>query len=288
MVAASAGGSGVTTYAENIGVLGITKVYSTLIFVVAAVFAILLGFSPKCGALILTIPGPVIGGLLIVIFGLVTATAGRVWAANNVDFSKANNLITVGVSLIAGAGDLTLNFGGFNVSGIGTATLAAIILHQLLRDRSDPEVEEKNINTWATHSEIARATGHSMAGEVAASIVHEIRQPLAAVVSNAGAAVRWLDKTPPNIGEAQAALTEIVSVAHRADDVIEGIRAIFKRDNQHLIALDVNKLTLDVLRILREELQSNQVTVHTDLIDNLPPVLADRVQLQQVILNLIF
>ena len=77
MVAGSAGGTGVTTYAENIGVMAVTKIYSTAIFVVAALFAVVLGFSPKFGALILTIPGPVIGGLSIVVFGLIAATAGH-------------------------------------------------------------------------------------------------------------------------------------------------------------------------------------------------------------------
>jgi hypothetical protein len=287
MVGASGGGTGVTTYAENIGVMGMTKIYSTLVFVVAAAFAILLGFSPKFGALIMTIPGSVIGGLSIVVFGLIAATAGRIWVENNVNFLKAGNLITVGVSLVAGAGDLTIHFGDFSLGGIGTASLGAIILYQLLGDRSEDAVGEKNVNTWATHSEIARATGHSMVEEAAASIVHEIRQPLAAVIANANAAVRWLERTPPDLGEARAALTNIVSVGHRADEVIEGIRAIFKRDNQQLIVLDVNKLILGVLRVLGEELQSHQITVQTALIGDIPPVLADRVQLQQVILNLI-
>src|SRR5262249_58788753 len=79
MVAGAGGGTGVTTYAENIGVMAVTKIYSTLIFVVAAVAAIMLGFSPKFGALIMTIPGPVLGGLSIVVFGLITATGGRIW-----------------------------------------------------------------------------------------------------------------------------------------------------------------------------------------------------------------
>src|SRR5205823_13329581 len=77
MVSASGGGTGVTTYAENIGVMAVTRIYSTALFIAAALIAILLGFSPKFGALILTIPGPVLGGLSIVVFGLIAATAGR-------------------------------------------------------------------------------------------------------------------------------------------------------------------------------------------------------------------
>jgi xanthine/uracil permease len=132
IVAACGGGTGVTTYAENIGVMAATKVYSTLLFAFAAIVSILLGFSPKFGALILSIPGPVIGGLSIVLFGLIAAMAGRIWVENKVDFANPANLITVAVALTAGAGDLTLKFGAFTIGGIGTATFGAIILYQIL------------------------------------------------------------------------------------------------------------------------------------------------------------
>jgi putative pyrimidine permease RutG len=136
MVSGFGGGTGMTTYAENMGVMAVTKIFSTLVFLVAAAFAILLGFSPKFGALILTIPGPVLGGLALVVFGLISATAGRIWVENKVDFSNARNLITVGVALTVGAGDLMLKFGGFSLGGIGTATFGAIILYQILNGRS--------------------------------------------------------------------------------------------------------------------------------------------------------
>src|SRR5215472_9220205 len=132
IVSAFGGGTGVTTYAENIGVMAATKVYSTLLFVVAASVSILLGFSPKVGALIQSIPGPVLGGLEIVLFGLIAAMAGRIWVENKVDFSNPRNLITVAAALTAGAGDLTLKFGDFTMGGIGTATFGTIILYQIL------------------------------------------------------------------------------------------------------------------------------------------------------------
>ena len=132
IVSAGGGGTGVTTYAENIGVMAVTRVYSTLAFVVAALGAIVLGFSPKFGALVLSVPAPVIGGLSIVVFGMIAATGGRIWVENRVDFSDARNLITIAASLTAGAGDLTLKLGAFTVGGIGTATFGAIILYQLL------------------------------------------------------------------------------------------------------------------------------------------------------------
>ena len=134
MVAGAGGGTGVTTYAENIGVMAVTRIYSSLVFVIAAFVAIALGFSPKFGALIGTIPGPVLGGLSIVLFGLITATGGRIWVQNRVDFSQSRNLITAAVALTIGAGNLGIQVGDFELGGIGTATFAAILLYQLLRE----------------------------------------------------------------------------------------------------------------------------------------------------------
>ena len=136
MIAGAGGGTGVTTYAENIGVMAVTRIYSSLVFVIAGVVAVVMGFSPKFGALIGTIPTPVIGGLAIVLFGLIAVTGGRIWVQNKVDFSESRNLVTAGVALTLGAGDLTLNAGDFSLGGIGTATFAAIIVYQLLRIRT--------------------------------------------------------------------------------------------------------------------------------------------------------
>ncbi len=138
IVSGMAGGTGVTTYAENIGVMAVTKIYSTIVFVVAAIIAIGLGFSPKFGALIETIPGPVLGGVSIVVFGLIAVTGARIWVANRVDFSDNRNLIVAAVTLVLGAGDFSLKFGGFALGGIGTATFGAIILYALLRREAAP------------------------------------------------------------------------------------------------------------------------------------------------------
>ena len=142
MVSGSFGGTGVTTYAENMGVMAVTRIYSTLLFVAAALIAILLGFSPKFGALIQTIPVPVLGGLSIVVFGLIAAAAGRIWVENRVDFSEPKNLITVAVALVLGAGNFKLTLGGFTLDGIGTATFGAIILYHLL-DQFGPPAENR-------------------------------------------------------------------------------------------------------------------------------------------------
>jgi len=144
MLSGAVGGSGVTTYAENIGVMAVTKVYSTLVFVAAALIAILLGFSPKFGALIHTIPGPVIGGASIVVFGLIAVAGARIWVQNRVDLSQNSNLIMVAVTLVLGAGDFALSLGGFTLGGIGTATFGAILLHALLNRRAR-EAEQPDV-----------------------------------------------------------------------------------------------------------------------------------------------
>ncbi|MGQ3173621.1 MAG: solute carrier family 23 protein [Hydrogenophaga sp.] len=132
MVAGSAGGTGVTTYAENIGVMAATKIYSTAIFLVAGVMAVVLGFSPKFGALIQAIPLPVMGGVSIVVFGLIAVAGAKIWVDNKVDFSDNKNLLVAAITLILGTGDYTLKFGQFALGGIGTATFGAIFLYALL------------------------------------------------------------------------------------------------------------------------------------------------------------
>ncbi len=132
MVSGAAGGTGVTTYAENIGVMAATKIYSTAVFMVAGAIALLLGFSPKFGALIQAIPLPVMGGVSIVVFGLIAVAGAKIWVDNKVDFSDNRNLLVAAITLVLGTGDFTLKFGQFALGGIGTATFGAILLWALL------------------------------------------------------------------------------------------------------------------------------------------------------------
>lgn len=130
-ISGSMGAPGMTTYGENIGVMAITKVYSSLIFVVAGLFAVFLGLSPKFGAMISTIPVPVLTGASIVVFGLITIAGAKIWIENKVDFSNNKNLMVAAVPLILGAGNFELHFGAFNLGGIGTATFIAVFLNWL-------------------------------------------------------------------------------------------------------------------------------------------------------------
>jgi putative pyrimidine permease RutG len=132
MVSATFGGSGVTTYAENIGVMSITKNYSSMTLAIAGLFAIFLGLSPKFGEAIHTIPLPILGGLAFILFGLITANAGRIWRVGDVDFTDSRNLLVAGVAMVMGAGDLTLRFGSFVLGGIATATFSALILYHVV------------------------------------------------------------------------------------------------------------------------------------------------------------
>ena len=133
MVSGMLGGTGVTTYAENIGVMAVTKIYSSLMFIIAAVIALVLGFSPKFGAVIMTIPGPILGGVSIVVFGLIAVAGMRIWINQHVDLTNNRNLIVASAIIIVGTGDFTLQFGTFSLHGIGTATFGGIALNALLK-----------------------------------------------------------------------------------------------------------------------------------------------------------
>jgi uracil-xanthine permease len=127
------GGSGTTTYAENIGVMGLTRVYSTLAYVIAGGVAIALGLLPKFGAIISAIPVGVLGGAVTVLFGMIAVLGARIWIEAGVDFRDPVNLVTAAVALIVGAGDYTLTWGDYQFAGITLGTLAAIVIYQVLR-----------------------------------------------------------------------------------------------------------------------------------------------------------
>jgi xanthine/uracil permease len=146
MVSAIFGGTGETTYAENIGVMSITRVFSIWVFIVAAVVAILLGFIPKFGALIESIPVSVQGGVELYVFGLIAVIGGKIWVDGRVDFSKRANLATAAIPLILAAGGADLKIGDFEINNLGLGALGAIVLWQLLRPghvrENGVEVEE--------------------------------------------------------------------------------------------------------------------------------------------------
>jgi xanthine/uracil permease len=144
------GGSGTTTYAENIGVMGFTRVYSTLAYLIAGTIAICLGLLPKFGAAISAIPIGVLGGAVTVLFGMIAVLGGRIWIEARVNFRDPVNLVTAAVALIVGAGNYTLNWGDYEFAGIALGTLAAIVIYQVLR-AFQPEITapaERTAGAW--------------------------------------------------------------------------------------------------------------------------------------------
>jgi C4-dicarboxylate-specific signal transduction histidine kinase len=135
--------------------------------------------------------------------------------------------------------------------------------------------------------EALRAARVLTMGELAASIAHEVNQPLAAVVTNAEAALRWLSGVRPNLLEARAALVRISQDGNRASQVIRRIRAFLKKGDGQAAPLDINEAIQDAVMIARGELVKSRVALRLDLSSQLPPVVGDRIQLQQVVLNLV-
>jgi NCS2 family nucleobase:cation symporter-2 len=132
MLAGFGGGSGTTTYGENIGVMAATRIYSTAAYWVAGVVAILLGLSPKIGAIIFTIPDGVLGGVTTALYGLIGVIGVKIWLDNKVDFSKPVNQFTAATALIIGIADFTLNAGALSFNGIALGTVAAIVIYHLM------------------------------------------------------------------------------------------------------------------------------------------------------------
>ncbi|MBK0420513.1 nitrate reductase [Leucobacter sp. CSA2] len=133
VLAGFGGGSGTTTYGENIGVMAATRVYSTAAYWVAGVIAILLSFSPKVGAVIFSVPAAVLGGVTVALYGLIGLIGVKIWIDNKVDFSKPINQFSAAVPLIVGIADFTVQYGSVVFNGIALGTIAAIGVYHLMR-----------------------------------------------------------------------------------------------------------------------------------------------------------
>jgi PAS domain S-box-containing protein len=146
------------------------------------------------------------------------------------------------------------------------------------------QAEEALRNAQAELAHVARLT---TVGELVASIAHEINQPLAAAAASGSACLRWLDREQPDLDAARHAASRIVRDAHRAGEVIQGLRELVKKTGPKLTELDINRAIQDVLTLSRSDLQQEGIVLQTNLSPEVQPVFGDRVQLQQVLLNLI-
>jgi uracil-xanthine permease len=131
-LAGAGGGSGTTTYAENIGVMAATRVYSTAAYWVAGIGAILLGLSPKFGAVLSATPVGALGGVAVALFGMIGILGARIWIESKVDFSNSNNLIVAASAIIIGISDISWTKGQYTFTGIVNATLVAVLGYQIL------------------------------------------------------------------------------------------------------------------------------------------------------------
>jgi C4-dicarboxylate-specific signal transduction histidine kinase len=164
------------------------------------------------------------------------------------------------------------------------ATAINSMLEELAKSRDREFLEQQRNATM--QAELARVSRLTTMGQMAASIAHDINQPLAGVVNNANAGLRWLKRQPPDIGEVEAALRRIVSDGERGAQILEGIRASLKKGDRERIELDLNELIYGVIKLTHAQFQRYGVSLRSDLADDLPTMPADRVQLEQVIVNL--
>jgi hypothetical protein len=200
---------------------------------------------------------------------------------------RGPGLLAVGLSAIAFdifflPSPLPFSSGPSSYLRFGAFLAAAITASQLIEAKK--RIEE---TLRRTQMRLSRATQIATVAELAASIAHEISQPLSAVVANGQACTQWLSAEPPNMTNARVAAERIVRDGKDAGEVVRRIRALFKKNALTMADLDVNSVIEEVLRLIRTEVVRKQITVEIDLEKKLPVVRGDRVQLQQVIFNLL-
>ncbi len=168
--------------------------------------------------------------------------------------------------------------------GLGAVAMAVLLflLAAARERRRNAEAEARS-----TMANLAHMNRVATVGELSASIAHELNQPLTAIVANANAATRWLNSPAPDFKEVRESLDRIVNEGHRASHVIGSVRAMFKKDVGDRTFVDINEIIREVVALLQNDFAEKRVTVQSVLTAEVPQVIADRVQLQQVILNLV-
>jgi PAS domain S-box-containing protein len=172
-------------------------------------------------------------------------------------------------------------------TGDTPAFFATVIVDISERKRAEEELHQKEISLREAQSELAHVSRVTTMGELAASIAHEVNQPLAGIVTNANAGLRWLATDWPNLNEARESIRRIIRDGNRASDVVSRMRTLFKKVSTTKERLDINEAIQEVVILTQREAQRNNVALRTELAGDLPYVTGDRVQLQQVVVNLI-
>jgi two-component system sensor histidine kinase/response regulator len=269
----------------NFGVVALSVVFAIL-FALAALWLAFHFRGEASGKITLKIGAAMMMGTAICAMHYTGVAAADFLPSPTQDMSHVVNVTSVGTLAIAAATLVLLAF----------AIIACYISREFesyarrlqeLNQELEHHVLQRTAALEETKSQLAHVGRMATMGEFAASIAHEINQPLAAVVTDASASLRWLAMRPPNMEEARQALTRSIREANRASEVIIKIRALLKKASPELSQLNMNEVIGEVLSLARSELLKNGVTVRTEVAHKLPPVLGDRVQLQQVLLNLI-
>lgn len=221
-----------------------------------------------------------------VMYVVVVMLSASVWQRRGV-------LLVTGICLALTVGSYLLThtvvFSGA-AAGRMVVGLLAIGITSFLTLRGQSATNALLAREQALHSaraQLAHATRVTMLGELAASIAHEVNQPLAAISTNGEACLRWMNRPQPDLAEARAAVASILEASARATAVIRRIRALARRSDPRHAALDLNAVAGDSVDLVRRELNTHGVALTLDLAPGLPPVCGDRVQLQQVIINLL-
>jgi C4-dicarboxylate-specific signal transduction histidine kinase len=153
--------------------------------------------------------------------------------------------------------------------------------------RDITELKDAENKLRETRRELALVGRRTTVAAMSAAIAHEIKQPLTAIVASASAGLRWLNRSPPNLDKARDALDKIAAGGHRASEVLQSVRAMYSPSDLPGTAVDMNELIRETIALARGELEAARITVQLELAHRLPPIPAHRVQLQQVVLNLL-
>ena len=172
-------------------------------------------------------------------------------------------------------------------TGSAPAFFAAVVVDITERKRAEEVLHRREVSLREAQTELAHVSRVTTMGELSASLAHEVNQPLAGIVTNANASLRWLGGELPNLNEARDAIRRIIRDGNRAGDVISRMRALFKKARTAKEPLDINDAIEEVVTLTLSEARRNKVALRMELATDLPAVMGDRVQLQQVVVNLI-
>jgi signal transduction histidine kinase len=241
----------------------------------------------------------IIGGVVILVLGGIAL--GLLWARRRTLLDEWLMvalwalLIEVALASVLSGDRYTVSWYAGRFYQLVTATVVMVVLlvettalYAVVARANTLLQQERLLLQRAVQAQRREREARLMTGDaVAAAIAHEVKQPLSAMVTRADAGLRFLNRSTPDVDEAKAAFTQIAADGHRAGAVIGSIRTVFKKEDRKRAPLDLNDLIGETLAVVREDLEKHRILLEAELYEDLPPVAGDRIQLQQVLVNLI-